>query len=85
MDKKAPGWIEALEADIEADMGDVEPGTVFREMPDHDTMEIAIPSDAFNVGIECVLQALAEELTARWYQETAVTELVNAVRKRVAG
>lgn len=71
--------------DIDADEPPTEPGTVFAEMPDHDTMEISIPPDAFNVGIEVCLQALAEELESRWFREPAVAAIVEGVRKRVAG
>lgn len=71
--------------EIEAGEPDIEPGTVFEPMQKHDTMEIAIPPDAFNVGIDVCLQALTEELESRWFREPAVQAIVEGVRKRVCG
>lgn len=71
--------------ELEAGEPPIEPGTVFAPVEERDTMEIAIPPDAFDLGISLCLQALTEELTARWFGEFAIDELVSAVRKRVAG
>jgi hypothetical protein len=71
--------------EMDADMPPLEPGAVFAPHDDDITTEHAIPSDAMDLGISLAIQAFEEELASRWYHESAIASIVDAVRKRVGG